>query len=201
MRRRIGQVVWREAIHQEDGGAIPVNAVPALFTIEPDRRPPDTRPSGDTFPFLNSLIYRSAEVVSPAVPDAVSWPTSNDAPADILSSVDSARLVSDAVRDIVSSFDTGEIAWLPARVVTPSGDSLRYWLVHYPNPRDVLNPELSRFGPGGPIRWVVDLAQVQELPVFMIPGLVTETFIVHPEVRRALVESEVTGMESRPTRT
>lgn len=178
-----------------------MNAVRSLFTVGPDRRPPDTRPLGETFPFLNALIYRPAEVVSPAVPDGVAWTAASDEPADVLSSVDSARLVSDAVRDIVSSFDTGEIVWLPAKVVTPSANSLRYWLVHYPNPRDVLDPELSSYGPGGPIRWVVELAKVQDLPVFMIPGLVAETFIVHPQVRLALVEAGITGMESRPTRT
>lgn len=74
--------------------------------------------------------------------------------------------------------------------------------------RPLLSPEASwtlgpvGFGPSGmPIRWVIDLEQVQDLSSFMVPGPIAETFLVHPEVKDALVAAGFTGMDVRRTRT
>ena len=48
---------------------------------------------------------------------------------------------------------------------------------------------------------MIDLEQVQDLPVFMVTGPLAETFLVHPKVRDALLAAGVTGMDVRRTRT
>jgi hypothetical protein len=147
------------------------------------------------------LTLEPEGVVEPRVPEGFVWQAAREVLPDFLSCLDAARLVSDRVREVVEPFDTGEVMWLPAHVRAGDGSMLRYWLVHYPRLRDVFDPQATTYGPGGPLRWVVDIARVQNTPVFMVPGTSLETFLVHPVVKDALVAAGVTGMHVRRTRT
>ncbi len=173
-----------------------------IFTIAPAFDGRFVVPPPDSARVLDALLFEPQRPVGPDVLAGLTWVSPTEHPLDFVSSLDRARLVSQRVKDVVSEFDTGEVSWLPADVRTPSGWALQYWLVHYPRLREVFDPAVTTFGPSGkPIRWVIDLEQVQQLPVFMVPGPLAETFLVHPEVKDALLSAGVTGMDVRRTRT
>jgi hypothetical protein len=173
-----------------------------LFTIVPAFDGRFVVPPPGSARVLDALLFEPQRPVGPDVLAGLTWMAPDEHPLDFVSSLDRARLVSQRVKDLVSELDAGEVSWLPADVGTPSSRTLQYWLVHYPRPREVLDLEATTFGPSGkPIRWVIDLEQVQDLPVFMVTGPLAETFLVHPEVKDALVASGVTGMDVRRTRT
>ena len=175
-----------------------------LFTITADYNADDglvLAPQGSR-QFLNHLLFRPNDPAETTLLGELVWQSPVEHPPDMLNCTDGARLVSQRVRGVVSEFDHGEVSWLPARVRTPSGLLLPYWLVHYPQLREVFDTESTTYGPSGlPIRWVVDLVQVQDLPVFMVPGASDVVFIVHSVVRDALRSAGVTGMQVRRTRT
>jgi hypothetical protein len=176
-----------------------MTAVSQIFTISASLRRHDAVPVDANSRSLLRQV-RASQVAE--LPTGLQWHVDTDEPLDVLRSIDSARLVSTRVKDVVSEFDSGEVSWLPADVRTPSGETPRYWLVHYQRLLQVFDLEATTFGPSGkPIRWVIDLEQVQDLPVFMVPGPIAETFLVHPAVKDALVAAGVTGMDVRRTRT
>jgi len=179
-----------------------MTAVSRIFTIMAIFDAPAATPPQRWRDVIYPLTMHPEQVPDPSIPADFVWQAAPQGVADFLTSLGGARLVSDRVREVVEPFDTGEIVWLPVTVRTDGGDLLSYWFVHYPKPRDVFDVESTTYGPSGlPIRWVVDLAKVQETPVFMVPGTSFEVFLVHPEVKDALLAAGVTGMDVRRTRT
>jgi len=181
-----------------------VTAVSQIFTIAPKPDPAGrfASPPAIAWNVLGELRQHPERVEAGRELSTECWVSPVEEPPDFLRGLDAARVVSERVKAVVSAYDVTEVAWIPVGVVTPSARTSQYWLVHYPRLREVFDLETTTFGPSGlPIRWVIDLEQVQELPVFMVPGPLAETFLVHAEVKDALLAAGVTGMDVRRTRT
>jgi len=116
---------------------------------------------------------------------------------DLVMTADGIRLVSSRVRDV---FDThlgadDEIQWLPGIITRSDGTVMTHWVPHFPVHHDLLNRELSTFGPSGlPILYVLSEVKLARHAVTALPGNPLTTIIAAP-VADALVDLGATGIE------
>jgi hypothetical protein len=114
---------------------------------------------------------------------------------DLVNAYDGIRLVSPRVREIYDAMlgPDDEIQWLPGTVTHPDGTEHGYWVPHFPVHHDLLDHELSTFGPSGlPILEVYSAAKLAGHAVTAQPGR-SLTTILSSDVADALAAAGVTG--------
>jgi hypothetical protein len=92
------------------------------------------------------------------------WVWSSTEPVgDLVMTADGTRLTSPRVKEIFDSQLGSDdvIQWLPGTVTSPDTGSQPYWVLRFPVHHDLLNRELSTFGPSGlPIHAVFSQAKL-----------------------------------------
>lgn len=130
------------------------------------------------------------------------WTRVGEGPApDWLWGVPRTPLLSGAFKDILESHrsDQDEIQWLPATVLDTTVTETR-WIPHFPGARDILDPELTDWGPSGlPIRWALSRAKMQGVGVTVRPHTCGD-LIVDASIMKALRRAKLTGFRSMKAR-
>lgn len=145
----------------------------------------------------NTFSYRLQFEAGPVenAPELTWQWTRPQPPPDWVATIDSVRLVSPVVRRVFDEHagPADEFQWLPATVTTSTGESLPYWVLHFPTWFDVLDEAHSNWGPSGlPMRWVLSRAKLEDHHVVTVPRLI-ELVIVTEPVLDALQQAGVTG--------
>jgi hypothetical protein len=112
------------------------------------------------------------------------WGSPDKPPGDILAELDGMRLVSPKVKDILEAHRTPEDAlqWIPGTVITPDGSEHPHWVAHFPEHYDLLDHDLSTFGPSGlPILSVLSAAKLAPHAVTLMSRL-SFTFLLAEKV-------------------
>lgn len=129
--------------------------------------------------------------------------------ADFVNSNLSARLCSRRLRDLLDGLRsaTDEVQWLPAYVTDLAGNRVEHFVLHFPEPPDVLNLEPGETiyhncdnGQRILIRPCLSRTKAKGRKLFNIPGLEVAT-IVDESVKQALEAAGMLGMEFSPIRT
>jgi hypothetical protein len=117
---------------------------------------------------------------------------------DLVNALDGIRLVNPRVRDLYDAMlgPDDEIQWLPGTVSHPDGTEHRYWVPHFPVHHDLLDHELSTFGPSGlPIVGVFSADKLAGHAVTAQPRR-SLTTILSSDVADALAQLGATGFAS-----
>jgi hypothetical protein len=104
-----------------------------------------------------------------------------------------SRKLKDILNGSASSVDS--IQWLDARVVHPSGESRRYYILHLPMRPDVLDGEKTIYAAKGfVVKPCLRPDAIGNHAVFSYPGA-TVRVIVAEHVRDAIVSADCTGID------
>ena len=73
----------------------------------------------------------------------IEWQLQIERPTDWICTIEQARAVSPAVREVVEPLlgPTDEVQWIPATVRTREGEPLPYWVMHFPHPVDIYDED------------------------------------------------------------
>lgn len=109
------------------------------------------------------------------------------------------RICSPALRDLIDRHASEDdlLQWLDATIITTQDWTPRpYYVLHFRRQPDVLDKEMTRYGPGGDsvVVPVFASAMVQNHHVFCYPGGGDFRIFVSETVKRAIVENGLTGM-------
>ncbi|WP_028048359.1 hypothetical protein [Cellulomonas sp. URHD0024] len=130
-------------------------------------------------------------------PSELGWTWASPEPVDdLVPTADGIRLVSPRLREIFDAHlgPDDEIQWLPGTVTLPDGTALPHWSPHFPV-HDLLNHELSTFGPSGlPIVYVLSRAKLAGHAVTALPGNPLTT-IISATVADALLALDLVGVD------
>ena len=88
--------------------------------------------------------------------------------------------------------------WLPVGITAESGERRTYWILHFPEPPDLLDHERTEILGGTIGRMVLDSRKAEGHEVMPSPDGSTYCFIVSSSARDALEKSGCTGMQFRP---
>ncbi|MBW0254045.1 hypothetical protein [Cellulomonas sp. PS-H5] len=92
------------------------------------------------------------------------WLSTTREPFDLVFTMDSVRLVSPRVRDVLDAHlgPKDEVQWLPGTLKHGEGKELTYWTPHFPVHHDVLDEELTERSPrhGTPGRYFYSPAKL-----------------------------------------
>lgn len=129
-------------------------------------------------------------------PPVLGWRwESSDPVDDLVFTTDGVRLVSPRVREIYDARlgPDDEIQWLRGVVTHPDEGDLGYWVPHFPVHYDLLDHDLSSFGPSGlPMQYVFSAAKLAGHAVTAQPRR-SLTTILSRAVVDALAAEGVTG--------
>lgn len=115
---------------------------------------------------------------------------------DYLSSNLGCRLCSDRLKGILQSCASSddELQWLAVEVHRGT-EKRTYWVLHFPNPPDVLSPDKSIFAGEFVVKPVLSKDTIGSHQVFSFPkGGELPLFVAEP-VKRAIEAAGYTGME------
>jgi hypothetical protein len=147
------------------------------------------------------------------------WLSTTRKPFDLIWTVDTVRLVSPRVRDVLESHlgPKDEVQWLPGTLRHGDGEGVTYWTPHFPVHHDVLDEEIterdSRHGtPGryfyspaklaghGMTTWHTPARDVEAYGrVVHMPSLIAAlTVVVNAAIARDLRAADVTGARLTP---
>ncbi len=115
---------------------------------------------------------------------------------DYLTANIGCRLCSEKLRDILErcKSDKDVLQWLDAEVVSETGEKRRYYLLHFPEPEDLLDK--TKCGYSGKIltRHAIDIKASAGHEVFSYIGGSTVSFIATPKVREELKNAGCSGL-------
>lgn len=122
---------------------------------------------------------------------------------DAVPSINGMTLYSSRARDVLEA-GKGErdaIQWIPALLRHTTGEERQYWVLHTPEPPDILDSAASTWaGPGRVIRWVLDGTKLGGLHVFRWFQGGMSTVLISEQVWDALQAAGLTGMEVKRAR-
>jgi hypothetical protein len=145
-------------------------------------------PTFDELAFWTELKTRRSDAswVSPRTRaqdgDLLDWAPSNLLP----------RLCSEKLQRVIDGFSS-TLVWLPVGVETSQGQ-VRYFILHFPEFRDVVDPDQSIFLGGRLYKPHLAARKVGPQSIFAIHPL-SPAAIVNDEVRQAITEARCTGIE------
>lgn len=113
---------------------------------------------------------------------------------DYLASNIGSRMCSTRLKDILQSLAApiDELHWLPIEV-TLGTESRPYWILHFPNPPDVLNKERTIFAGCCVVKPVLAKEVVGNHQVFSYPRAGQLKLFVSEQVKRAIEAAGCTG--------
>ena len=116
--------------------------------------------------------------------------------ADYQSDIMGFRICSDSLRQILDAVAGPQdvIQWLPVWVTHEAGDRRRYWVLHFPEPPDLL--DLARTERSGPsiVRAALDSRKAEMHEVMPSPDGSSYCFVISSRVRATLEKARCTGM-------
>jgi len=125
---------------------------------------------------------------------AIEWQLQIDQPTDWVRTIDQARAVSPAVREVVEPLlgPDDEVQWIPATVRTREGEPLPYWVMHFPHPVDIYDEDRTIRG-ASPIPMSAALSAAKLEGHTVVPGPLTSyTYLAEP-VLKAMQQRGLTG--------
>ncbi|UJP40430.1 hypothetical protein [Cellulomonas palmilytica] len=152
---------------------------------------PAKRVSGDRA-FIRDLNYapgRRSDYHQP-----IEWQLQIERPTDWICTIEQARAVSPAVREVVEPLlgPTDEVQWIPATVRTREGEPLPYWVMHFPHPVDIYDEDRTIRG-ASPIPMSAALSAAKLEGHTVVPGPLTSyTYLAEP-VLKAMQQRGLTG--------
>ena len=156
------------------------------------------RPNGHS----NRLTHMLAKGGIVDVPEIRwTWSSTEHLPGDMICSTDGLRVVSPLVRQILDEHRTvkDDVQWLPGAIELATGETLPYWVPHFPVHHDFLDRENSTFGPSGiPIRYSLSAEKLSEHAVTIMPGDIVGPIILARAVVESLAEAGTTGFRVSP---
>lgn len=126
--------------------------------------------------------------------------------ADFVNSNLPVRLCSKRLKDLLESLrsEADNVQWLPVYVTDVEGKRVEHYILHFPEPPDVLNLDpgetIYDAESGVLIRPCLSRSKVENHRLFNIPGLEIAT-VVDETVKRALEGAGMQGMEFSSIRT
>jgi len=152
------------------------------------------------------LIPDRGEITAWAPLELIIEPGEWDGPlADYVNSNLIIRLCSRRLKDLLDGVrsEADKVQWLPAYVTDLRGNRLEHFVLHFPEPPDVLNLDPGETiyddESGVLIRPCLSRCKVANHKLFNIPGLYTAT-IVDASVKQALEAAGIQGIEFSPIR-
>lgn len=126
------------------------------------------------------------------------WTWASPEPVDdLVPTADGMRLVSPRMREVFDAHlgPDDEIQWFPGKVFLADGATLPYCVPHFPVHHDLLNNELSTFGPSGlPILEVFSHAKLAGHAVTAQPNR-SLTIVVSATVADSLIALDLVGVD------
>ncbi|GEL96409.1 hypothetical protein [Cellulomonas composti] len=162
---------------------------------------------------LSALLARPGRVELEE-PLVWTWVNPDNPPGDVLTTIDSVRLVSPVVQQIFVEHlgPADEIQWIAAELELPDGTRLPQWVPHFPVLHDLLSDEGTDWaGNGVPMRYAYSRAkltghhvsvystravtlEVRGIGPISIPAATaSDTYVVSAAVVDAMREADVTG--------
>jgi hypothetical protein len=142
--------------------------------------------------------YRLKEAGHLDDPPNLEWTWASPEPVDdLVPTADAIRLVSPRMREVFDAHlgPDDEIQWLPGKVTLADGTALPYCVPHFPVHHDLLNHELSTFGPSGlPILAVFSHAKLAGHAVSAQPNR-SLTIVISATVSDALIALDLVGVD------
>ncbi|QHT57066.1 hypothetical protein GXP71_13910 [Cellulomonas sp. H30R-01] len=131
----------------------------------------------------------------------LAWTMPETGAPDWVSTIELARLVSDRARAAVEPLLGTEdcVQWLPATLTTYEGDTLAYWVMHFPEPFDPYDERRTVRGPSGiplPGRAVVSRARTAGRDV-IAPQLEAASLLVSDRMLTGMLDARLTGWDCR----
>ncbi len=171
-----------------------------------------TPTTGDGRRLARSATHRGVEIFEhwdrtepfDPVPE-LSWRWDAPFPLDdLVPTTDSVRVMSPrmagVVRSVASEADLARVQWLQGTVVTADEVEHPVEVPHFLEYPDVYDEAATDWGPSGlPIRWVLSRPKVEGLQFFARTRS-SGSFLVSEQLRDALVEAGITGMDIRRAR-
>jgi hypothetical protein len=140
-------------------------------------------------------LYASGHIDEPPT---LEWAwASADEIGDLALTSDGTRLVSPRVREVFETHlgPEDEIQWIPGTVTRADATAQALWVPHFPVHHELLNRDLSTFGPSGlPILYVLSEAKLAGHAVTSQPGP-SLTTIISVQVADALLALRATGID------
>jgi hypothetical protein len=119
-------------------------------------------------------------------------------PGDYVNSDLIVRLCSKRLRHLLDNLrsEVDKVQWLPAYVTDMDGNRVEYFVLHFPEPPDVLDMDKSIFSKESAVlmRPALSRNKVGDHRLFNIPGLYIAT-VVHESVKNALEAESIQGIE------
>ncbi|MBD3673729.1 MAG: hypothetical protein HUJ26_09420 [Planctomycetaceae bacterium] len=118
---------------------------------------------------------------------------------DYLSSNLGCRLCSGKLKNIFEdgAASTDKLQWLPVEVQSDA-ESLTYWILHFPDPPDVLDLEKSILAGDFVVKPVFAREKLYDHAVFSYPEAGELTFFVSEPVKCTIENASCTGLELSP---
>jgi len=106
------------------------------------------------------------------------------------------RLCSEKLYDILerSKSKKDVLQWLDAEVESESGEKRRYYLLHFPEPGDLLDESKCMYFENNLVKHVLDIKACSGQEVFGYVGCSTVSFIVSQKVRDELKHARCSGL-------
>jgi hypothetical protein len=110
---------------------------------------------------------------------------------------DGLRLCSDVLRRTLDAAKgpKDRLQWLPVWVTDDKRDRRRYWVLHFPEPADVLRTELIGTGANQRPQQVLDAAKLSGREVLPTPDGSFVSFLVSERARAAIERAECVGLQ------
>jgi hypothetical protein len=121
--------------------------------------------------------------------------------ADLQPEIHALRLCSAPLREILDAHKSPEdvLQWLPVRVQTASGDVQPYWILHFPEFPDVVDPVRSTYQVMNGQRFynavALDGRKAGRHAVMASPQRFPTVFVVSEPVRKSLLDARLTGLD------
>ena len=116
--------------------------------------------------------------------------------ADYLAADISCRLCSERLRDILERCKSEKdvLQWLDAEVESETGEKKRYYLLHFPEPEDLLDKSKCAYYKTTLLKHVIDMKASAGHEVFSYIGGSTVSFIATQKVREELKNAGCSGL-------
>lgn len=116
--------------------------------------------------------------------------------SDYLANSFAFRLCSQRLREVIEQGKgpADSIQWLPAVVKEGNGQTLNYWVLHFPDVPNVINVSQTKMAGPVIIKAVLDARLVARYRVFSFPNQ-SHSLVVSQHVRDLIQQAKCTGVE------
>ena len=116
--------------------------------------------------------------------------------ADYLTNDLGARLCSNRMQKIIEKnrSQNDELQWLEVIVSNANGESIKYYVLHFPEDYPVVNKEKSIMAGDLVVKSVLNFKIVKDHNIFTLPGEAGRTVYISELLKKVIVNNELTGM-------